>query len=194
MSAFTPVWILLIVPQDYSRNIIAQLLVILAADASSTPVSHKRAASFTLSRLLTTEGRANHPAASRILLSALQLPFLSFPAPSDMSDEPQPRPREMTVLETVRILETLLVNTDPSPVLISSLLTPIVPSLFALLCKLEKVKIADPAIRATVRGLLRTWGRIVETTEGIATLWLIVQGEGGEWKVDIAGEVVRVAE
>ena len=28
--------------------------------------------------------------------------------------------------------------------------------------------------------------------EGIATLWLVVDGEGGEWSVDVAGEIRRI--
>ena len=37
----------------------------------------------------------------------------------------------MSALKTVRVLETMLANTDPSPILISGILTPIIPSLFA---------------------------------------------------------------
>lgn len=129
---------------------------------------------------------------ARILLPALHRPFLQavdVPGPpGDLAVA------QMTVLQTITALETLLTNTDPSPVLISSILTPIVPSLYSLLSKLEKVKISDPGLKMTLRGLLGTWGRLIGASEGAATIWLIVNGEGGEWKVDVGGEIVRIEE
>lgn len=50
---------------------------------------------------------------------------------------------------------------------------------------------SEPALKVSVKGLLKIWGRLVGTDEGIASAWLIVEGEGGYWKVDIAGEIIK---
>lgn len=89
-------------------------------------------------------------------------------------------------------LQTFLTNTDPSPTVISSILTPIIPSIYSLWYSLDKIKSADPATKTTLKGLLGTWGRLIGNLEGTATLWLIVDGEGGEWKTNVAGEIRRV--
>ena len=113
---------------------------------------------------------------------------------SDMSQRLSAPPLQLTPIIAIHTLQTFFTNTDPSPSLISNLLTPIVPPLYALLSTLELVKTSDPALKTTVRGLLRTWGRLVDTAEGIATLWLVVDGEGGQWHVNVAGEIIRVEE
>ncbi|KAF7790090.1 hypothetical protein EIP86_001040 [Pleurotus ostreatoroseus] len=177
---------------NYYANIISQLLLILSSDVETTPIAHRRAAAFSISRLLATEDNPNHTVISRILLPALHNPFLQVSNTSGTSGES--KVTQMTALQTVRSLETLLTNTDPSPILISNVLTPIIPPLYSLLSKLEKVKISDPALKLTLRGLLGTWGRLVGVLEGVAAIWLVVNGEGGEWKVDVAGEIVRVEE
>ena len=181
-----------IFPQNYYANIISQLLLILSSDVETTPIAHRRAAAFSISRLLATEDNPNHTVISRILLPALHNPFLQVSNTSGTSGES--KVTQMTALQTVRSLETLLTNTDPSPILISNVLTPIIPPLYSLLSKLEKVKISDPALKLTLRGLLGTWGRLVGVSEGVAAIWLVVNDEGGEWKVDVAGEIVRVEE
>ncbi|KAJ3558366.1 hypothetical protein NM688_g970 [Phlebia brevispora] len=169
------------------------LLAILSSETDSTPPTHRRAAAFSLSGLMFGERSPNRATVSRILMPALQMPFLQNLHSLEPGTSASPG-LHMTALQTVRVLETLLTNTDPSPVLISGLLTPIIPSVYALSAKLERVKISDPALKAIVRGLLSTWGRLVETSEGVATVWLIVNGEGGEWQVDVAGEIARVEE
>lgn len=47
----------------------------------------------------------------------------------------------------------------------------------------------DPALREGVRGLLATWGRIVESEEGVAVLWACVENTGSDWAIDISGEM-----
>lgn len=62
-------------------------------------------------------------------------------------------------------------------------------SLYALFESLERHKTVDPALREGVRGLLETWGRIVESEEGVAVLWACVENPGSDWAIDIAGEM-----
>ena len=90
-----------------------------------------------------------------------------------------------------RSIEVLLTNTDPSPTFISTLFSPIVPSLYALLSHLEGARTSDPLLRESLKGFLDTWGRLVGNTEVLDTLWKIVDGEGGVWRVDVAGSISR---
>ncbi|KAJ7904493.1 hypothetical protein B0H14DRAFT_2663092 [Mycena olivaceomarginata] len=89
---------------------------------------------------------------------------------------------------------TLVTNTDPSPALISSLLSPIASALYSLLYHLDKVKTSDPSLKEMLRGLLGTWGRVVGATEALAILWSVIDGQGGEWRVDLEGQISRVEE
>ncbi len=131
-----------------------------------------------------------------MVLPIFQRPFLYVTPETVDKGETPPEMRKssqnMTPGQVIIILQTLLTNTDPSPAFISSLLTPIIPPLYSLLAKLEEIKTSDPAMRTTLRGFLGTWGRLLGATECAATLWLLVNGEGGEWRVDIAGEISRI--
>lgn len=95
------------------------------------------------------------------------------------------------VASCISTLQTLLINTDPSPALLSTVFTPISAMLYAILGYLNSKETADPALRETIRGLLGTWSRIVSTEEVEKVCWSIIEGEGGYWKVDIVGEIVR---
>jgi hypothetical protein len=92
---------------------------------------------------------------------------------------------------SVNILQMLLINADPSPTLISTLFSPLVPSLHALHAYLESKKTSNPTFRETVKSLLDTWARVVVTQEVIESCWSIIEGEGGYWMVDVAGEIQR---
>ncbi|KAI0076623.1 hypothetical protein K474DRAFT_1662644 [Panus rudis PR-1116 ss-1] len=179
---------------EYSQTIIPQLVAVLSSESQTMPRSHKRAAAFSLSRaLISFDGQDHSSVAPNILLSILQQPFLMVTQPP--SDEStHDAPRKLLPVDALRTLQSLLTNTDPSPTLISSLLTPIVPSLFSLWSRLEGLRTVDPSLRVSTQGILETWGRLVSTEECVATMWLIVSGEGGEWKVDIAGNIARVEE
>lgn len=157
------------------------------------PSAHKRAAAFTLSRFLGSEANQKSNIASRILLPMLQRPFLQVTRQSSEFIQDSTS-QEFSPSKALSTIQTLLINTDPSPTLISSLLTPIIPSLYSLLSTLEEHRTSDPALKMTVSGLLSTWGRLVGTEEGIASIWLVIEGEGGYWKVDVAGEVTRIEE
>lgn len=93
----------------------------------------------------------------------------------------------------ISTLRTLLINTDPSPSLLSTVFTPIASALYAIHECLNSKKTADPGLRETVEGLLGTWFRIVSTQEVEQVCWDIVEGEGGYWKVDIAGGITQAA-
>ncbi|KAI0317004.1 hypothetical protein OF83DRAFT_1276666 [Amylostereum chailletii] len=143
----------------------------------ASPPPHRRAAAFSLSRMLSS-------APSNLLLPLLPLPFLR---PTAALDPSTPSPSS-----TLRTLQTLLTNTDPSPTLISTLLSPVAPALYAILAALERTTAADPAVREGVRGLLLTWGRVVAASEAVAILWACVEDQGGIWTADITGELKRV--
>ncbi|EKM59775.1 uncharacterized protein PHACADRAFT_114971 [Phanerochaete carnosa HHB-10118-sp] len=181
---------------QYYGNIVQQLLSILSAEGDISS-SHRRAAAFSLSRMVFPSDEKDRTGAlvSRILSPALQRPFLEITqgllfdngSSSSSADIPCLAPNQ-----AIQALQTLLTNTDPSPELISSLLTPIVPPLYALLWTFDSVKTSEPLLKTIVRGFMRTWGRLVDGPEGIATLWLVVNGEGGEWQVDVAGAIARI--
>lgn len=86
----------------------------------------------------------------------------------------------------------LVTNTDPSPTLISSLLSPIVSALYSLLYHLDQTKTSDPSLKEQLRGLLGTWGRVIGATEALAIMWSVIDGEGGEWRVDLEGQITRL--
>ncbi|KAI0939316.1 hypothetical protein AcV5_000773 [Taiwanofungus camphoratus] len=179
-------------PEGYYAIITPRLVSLLAADM---PPAHRRAVAFSLSRMLASDENLNSPGfVSKTLLPILHYPFLTAYA-NDTDGSPSQSPDEeqgMTPSGSLSTLQTLLTNADPSPTFITDLLTPIVPALFAILSSLESTKTSDPAIRETVKGFLSTWGRVVGTPEGIEVLWRVVDGEGGEWQTDVAGEITKV--
>lgn len=170
-------------PQDYYQNVIPQMIEILSA--KEIPPVQLRAIAFAISHMLSAEQHALHHALlARMILPIFHQPFLlNVSTPTDSQDTIQKPTSALAMLKVV------MTNTDPSPALISTLLTPIVPALFLIYSQLEGMKLADPAIKASVHGLLGTWGRVIGPQEGIAALWLLVEGEGGEWSVDVAGEI-----
>ena len=98
----------------------------------------------------------------------------------------------LSPVEAIQAVQTLLANTDPAPTLVSTVLSPIATSLYALLSTLLDLRIADPTLRESVRGLLLSWGRVVPADDAVAVLWACIDGEGGHWTVDLAGNVKRV--
>jgi hypothetical protein len=108
---------------------------------------------------------------------------------------PFPSTKESVIyspIEAIQVIQTFLTNTDPAPTLVSTVTSPIVTSLYALLAALARINTADPTLRESVRGLLVTWGRVVSTDEAVAILWACIEGQGGEWVIDISGRVKRV--
>ncbi|KAJ6539322.1 hypothetical protein B0H19DRAFT_961303 [Mycena capillaripes] len=153
----------------YFSTITPRILDLLSDRA---PPAYRRAAAFSISRMLATP-------ASPVVLSFLHPPLLSVNSSSS------PRAALSTIL-------MLVTNTDPSPTLISSLLSPIVSALYSLLYHLDQVKTSDPSLKEMLRGLLGTWGPVVGATEASAILWSVIDGEGGEWRVDLDGHITRL--
>ncbi|TFY56567.1 hypothetical protein EVJ58_g7560 [Rhodofomes roseus] len=188
--------------EDYYGVIIPRLLAILSTGPKRIPPIYRRAIAFALSRMLASEkGDKEASIVSNILLARLHRPFLvtSPDVPGHENNEETPQAPatpeltpELTPSEALDVLQTLLTNADPSPTFISSLLTPILPPLYAIVSHLEATKASDPALKESVRGFLVTWGRIVNTNEGIDALWEVVLGEGGEWKADVTGSLARL--
>jgi hypothetical protein len=130
----------------------------------------------------------HHTLASRILLSLLHDPMLLITSDS-VSAEPI---TTLSPVEAIQIVQIFLTNTDPAPSLVSTVLSPIASSLYALLDTLARVKTTDPTLRESIRGLLFAWGRVVPLDEAVAILWACIDGQGGNWAVDITGIVKRV--
>jgi hypothetical protein len=59
---------------------------------------------------------------------------------------------------------------------------------------MEKVKTSDPNLKDSLRGLLVTWGKIVGTSEGIVSLWSILESGQGLWKLDLDGQIRKSEE
>ncbi|KAJ7228683.1 hypothetical protein GGX14DRAFT_345713 [Mycena pura] len=153
----------------YFSTITPRVLELLSDRA---PPTYRRAAAFSVSRMLTM------PACSTVL-SFLHPPLLS----TDSSSSPR------VALSTITML---IANTDPSPTFISCLLSPILSALYSLSYHLDQVKTSDPNLKEMVQGLLGTWVRVIGITEGLAILWSVIDGEGGYWRVDLEGQITRL--
>ena len=164
------------------------MLALLAAGSGTPPLSYRRAAAFSISRLLAEESK-NRKESLGILLPRIHQPFLQVTELPPRGDGPEPK--QLGTVDCISTLQTLLINTDPSPALLSTVFTPAASALYAILGCLDSKKTTDPALKETIRGLLGTWSRIVSAQEVEEVFWGIIEGEGGYWNVDIAGEVAR---
>ena len=88
-------------------------------------------------------------------------------------------------------ISSILTNADPLPELLSVLLGPIVPQLYALGEYLRGRAAVDPTLRETAAGLLTTWAQTARTDEVVDKLWDVVYsaGAGLEWRVDDEGDL-----
>jgi hypothetical protein len=136
-----------------------------------------------------------HPA----LVSSIVLPILHDPL-SKVSDEVSHDQRESdqsqlppTPISSLQTLHSLLLAIDPAPSLLSSLLSPILPSLYSLHAHLSKMGVADPVLKEDVWTLMRTWGRVVEEGEGVQILWSLVEEneDPGGWEGGSAENLKR---
>ncbi|EJD01659.1 uncharacterized protein FOMMEDRAFT_30296 [Fomitiporia mediterranea MF3/22] len=204
-------------PEQYYPIMIPRLLHLLSPSMDNiTPSSHRRAAAFALSRMLTTHKDEDDKARPNIQQSVIKWCLLdSFQpvsrppsvaislaevkkgdSPTFSSEDQLSKAQSITknalVLppsQAVPMLSTILMNTDPSPELIDVLLQPITPQLYALLEYYRLSRIADPVMRSTIEGLLNIWARTAEKREVVDALWKIVEGNGGEWGVDNNAEL-----
>ncbi|KAF9259487.1 hypothetical protein L218DRAFT_963519 [Marasmius fiardii PR-910] len=167
-------------PQDYFSAIIPRLVDLLHDEKN---VAFRRASSFALSRLLVSTETSLPP--RQIILSALHAPFLPVSPPER---EPPSIPEASYALASLSIL---LANSDPSPQLISILLSPIIAPLYALLHHLDSSKTSDPSMRENVRDIIMTWFRISTVEDAVATLLFILNDHGGKLEVGFEGKVKR---
>ncbi|KAA1475539.1 hypothetical protein DENSPDRAFT_429786 [Dentipellis sp. KUC8613] len=169
-------------PEEYFGSVIPRLLHFISSE-DNVPGAYRRAAAFSLSRMLASEPPSPRQAlTSRLTITPLHAPF---------SVSPPSNPDALTAASALRTLQTFLTNTDPSPPLISMLLSPVIPAIYAIMHALDNNRTADPVLRESVKGLAVSWGRIVGVEEGSAILWACVEAPGDEWAVDIAGELKR---
>jgi len=154
----------------------------------TSPPGYRRAAAFSISRLLAEESKDREEILN-ILLPQIHQPFLQvtgLPPQDDISEQ-----KQLTATDCISTLQTILINTDPSPALLSTVLTPIASALYTILGSLDSKKTTDPALKETIKGLLGTWSRVVSAREVEEVCWGVIEGEGGYWKVDIVGEVIQ---
>ncbi|KII94758.1 hypothetical protein PLICRDRAFT_33568 [Plicaturopsis crispa FD-325 SS-3] len=174
--------------KEYFTFMIPKILAVLRE--KTAPPAHIRAAAFSVARLLASEKNTSDQACG-IVLSTLHDPLLRV-ATHPLRDSESKNAVRDTAADSLSLLTKLITNTDPSPSFITVLLSPIVAELYSLLAHLDSNKTADPSLKETVRGLLVTWGRVVTSKEGVRSLWGIIDGEGGDWRVDMSGEITRV--
>jgi len=155
--------------------------------SNNIPPSHRQAASFTIYRAIISEKQAQYQTASSIILAMLHDPFLKL---VDSSEQRLTNTIEPS--EALSSISTLIANTEPSPIFISKLLSPILASLYLLSYNLAQYKTADPQLKVSINGLLLSWGKIVDQPEGINVLWSILEaGQGSKWKYNTGGQLWR---
>ncbi|CAE7174524.1 unnamed protein product [Rhizoctonia solani] len=101
---------------------------------------------------------------------------------------------------TISILTTLFTSTDPSPFLAQVIVEPILVPLYNLSAHLDAQRVSDPALKESVRGLIRTWARLVGRDEAVEGLWSVIQGTGGwgvgneaKWCWDVGEEGLEIS-
>ncbi|KAG2369832.1 hypothetical protein BDR07DRAFT_1604179 [Suillus spraguei] len=188
-------------PKDYFQRITPRILALMSppplssASAPMTPPAFKRAAAFTLARMMDSSA-AHHALVASIALPILHNPFSNVSGATSHdereSGQNHPLPTPSSSLQTIH---TLLLSVDPSPSLFASLLSPILPSLYSLHAHLSKMGAADPILKEEVWTLMRTWGRVVEESEGVRVLWSLVdenESSSGGWEGGSAEDLTRV--
>lgn len=153
----------------------------------NVPATYRRAASFAVSRMLDAEF-LHRPLVSSLVSPIIHLPII-YGSGVDPSEGSHSAPAPTTPTTALCILTILLLNTDPSPVFITHVLSPVVPALYALIFHLDTMKGSDPVLKESVKGLLATWGHVVEMQSGVSTLWSVIQSERTYWEVDISGNI-----
>lgn len=144
-------------------------------------MTHRRASAFTLSRLLLKDFNHHH------ITSTIILPYFHNPFQPPLITENTESEARLTPTVALLTLQTFILNTDPSPEIISALLTPIITELYTLYSLCVASKTADPSIRETIYGLLITWSRVVLSPEVLEGIWSIICGSGGDWDLTLTG-------
>lgn len=162
---------------------------------SSGPISHRRAVAFIISRMLTLDELAIPGA--RSVLAAMHRPLsiasvLESATSMDVAASGLQVNGSLTASEAVDVIIAFVGNADPSPDVLSSVLSPVLPELYSLWAYLDQSKASDPALKGSVNALLTTWGRIVAGDEGVRQLWSVISGAGGFWRGVDSGSIERV--
>ncbi|KAH7887770.1 hypothetical protein F5I97DRAFT_1951957 [Phlebopus sp. FC_14] len=176
-------------PEAYYEVVVPQLVGLVS---HSVPTAYRRAASFSIARMLDL-AFPHRLLISSIVLSIIHDPLLRIPPTLIDAVQMPDYSLRMAPSQALSTLVILLLNTDPSPEFITLVLSPVVPALYALIFHLDRTKASDPVMKESVHGLLATWGRVVETHEGVDTLCSILQTERIHWEVDSAGDINRIA-
>ena len=188
--------------KDYFSRIMPRIFAFISdTDTKRVPQVYRRAASFTISRILSQdETFAHQDVASAMLISAIHQPLLHFTPNVLMSTDEREQPSDVESnaipllhpSSVISVITTLLSNADPSPSFVDKLLRPIIPSLYSLLESLQKRSAVDPVLKERVSGILTTWLRISSSQDVLAMLWKIIHGERQFWQVDVAGEIRNI--
>ena len=155
--------------------------------SNGAPPTYRRAASFSISRMLDA-GFLHRPLVSSLVSPIIHRPILHG-SKVDSSQDGHPPAAPPTPTTALSMLTILLLNTDPSPAFITSVLSPVVAALYALIFHLDITKASDPILKESVKGLLATWGHVVEMQDGVSTLWSVIRSERIYWEVDFSGNV-----
>lgn len=158
------------------------------------PAAYRRAAAFTLSKLLGNLDQISK-AVSKIIISELHAPLLFITRTDENGEENQPTVMKSHLVHPSKALRRLIIllsNLDPAPHIIAQILSPIIPVLYSLLYYLDNIKTADPTLREDICSTLTTWGKLVSSDEGVAIIWYLVEGGKPEWKMDLELLPVRV--
>ncbi|TFK28768.1 hypothetical protein FA15DRAFT_633184 [Coprinopsis marcescibilis] len=170
-------------PKEYYFAIIPRIIQLLS---DNLPGSYRKFGAFTLSQMLRTDKNLeNQTNAVPVVCDTLHAPLLPGHY-KRLSATYEP----LTAQTALSRLIVLIANCDPSPEVISKLLSPIIPSLYSLLFHLASQKASDPQLKERIQGLLSTWGKIVDTPQAIHVLWLmIIEGAPPtNWTSDAEGK------
>lgn len=178
------------IKQEHYNIIIPRILAFLRTGEVTRPDSHVKAAAYCLSRMLVDEGFPYRQVASTEILPLIHAPLLRTSTMSLQGSGTLEDDNVMHPQDALAMLIKLLTNTDPSPSLISTLISPILPALYSLKEHVSR-KLVDPSLQQSLHGLLVTWGRIIDPSDGINTLWKIIEGDDLGWEVDVAGKIRR---
>ncbi|EUC57692.1 nucleolar protein [Rhizoctonia solani AG-3 Rhs1AP] len=177
--------------EAYMRTIIPNIINILCPaklefQSQSTPTTYKQAAAFTLSRMLKTSKSLTLKIISPIIHDRF------FPEPTSQEIH--------SLSDTILTLTTLFTSTDPSPFLAQVIIEPVLVPLYNLSAHLDAQRVSDPALKESVRGLIKTWARLVGREEAVDGLWSVIQGTGGwgvgteaKWCWDVGEEGLEIS-
>ncbi|KAF4619552.1 hypothetical protein D9613_005233 [Agrocybe pediades] len=167
---------------EYYSSVFPRVIKTLVMD---NRVSFKRATAFTIYRAIIPQNVSQKPSSNaEFVLNVFQRPFLDFTDPEMF----QEKKYLLRPDEALSALTVLLSNTEPSPLLLSRLLTPIISELYLLSYDIDQVKTADPSLKESINDLLLSWGKIIDRDEGSQALWAIIEGgKAGQWHFNLEG-------